>query len=117
MFGDNEGLALWTHNVGFGRALNALQIYFADTRHFNIGDYGYAIKKNDPILRERIEKDAARLIKESGVTVHKILTNPAAVEYLSGDLYSGFENYPYKVVAIAQLLQEKPKTLVVKANG
>ncbi len=107
MFGGNEGLAIWAHNVGTGRALRALQIYFNDTRHFNIGDYIEMTNRKDHKTANKIAKEAARLIVEDNVNVHKVLENTAAFDYLSAQLYKGFENYPYKVVAISQLLNEQ----------
>lgn len=109
----NEGLAVWAFNVGMGNTFKALQAYFAETRHYNIGNYGSAIQKKDPLLRAKIEEDAARLIKESGVTVHKLLTNEAVINQIAPNLYANFEDYPYKVAAIAQLSQERPKVLAV----
>ncbi|MBI3341530.1 transglycosylase SLT domain-containing protein, partial [Candidatus Curtissbacteria bacterium] len=116
ILGGNEGLAVWAFNIGFGRVMKSLQLYFADIKHYNIGSYSYAIEKQDPVLRQKIEKDAARLIRETGVSPHKILANPVAQEYLSGELYPHFEDYSYKVAAIAQLLQEQPKVYVAATN-
>lgn len=105
LFGGDEGLALWSYHAGPGNVFKALEIYFLDVDHVDIGDYGKAIGSNNAQARQDVERKAKEHIAQNKLDISKLLANPK-VKVFAATLEDYSETYPRTVVAMSQIIRE-----------
>lgn len=104
LFGDNMGLAVWSYHAGAGVVMKALQIYFADTRGVDIGNYGQAISDGDAAKREQIERNVKQLVAGDKFKLADLLANAAVQTKVLHQLEDNSGDYPRGVAAAAEIL-------------
>lgn len=106
LFGDEEGIALWSYHAGAGNVYKALRVYFMDVNHIDIGDYAGAIVANDPKAREHTEAKAKELIKQDKLDVFKLLKNKAVHDQVLVNLEDYTETYVPQIVALNEIMKD-----------
>jgi hypothetical protein len=106
LFGDEEGIALWSYHAGAGNVYRALRVYFQDVNHVDIGDYAGAIVANDPKAREHTEAKAKELIKKDKLDVFKLLNNKAVHDQVLAGLEDYTETYVPQIVALNEIMKD-----------
>lgn len=108
LFGGDEGMALWSYHAGPGNVFTALEIYFKDVDHYDIGNYGEALQNNDPAKLQKIEREVKERISNHKLDISKLLSNPKVMEF-TATLNDYSETYPATVVAMSQIIKEHEK--------
>ena len=106
LFGGDEGMALWSFHAGPGNVFTALEIYFLDVDHEDIGNYGDAIGKDDEKTRLHVEEEVNKRIANHKLDVFKLLSNSKVMEF-TAKLRDYSETYPTTVVAVSQIIREQ----------
>lgn len=106
LFGNDEGIALWSYHAGVGNVYKALRAYFIDVNHVDIGDYSGAITANNPLARELIESDAKKLIAQDHLDVFKLLKNQAVHDKVLSGLDDYSDTYVFQIAALNEIMKE-----------
>lgn len=116
LFGGDEGMALWSYHAGPGNVFTALEIYFKDVDHYDIGNYGEALQNDDPAKLQKIEREVKDRIANHKLDISKLLANPKVMEF-TATLKDYSETYPATVVAMSQIIKEHQSTSPVHDLG
>lgn len=107
VFGENLGIAVWAYHAGEGNVMDALRHYFIEKTGEDVGDYEASFFKETDEQRLAIEKRVDELIRQTGLSVHDLLNSESVGKNVLAGLEDETEEYPYKVVAAAQVLESK----------
>jgi len=116
LFGGDEGMALWSYHAGPGNVFTALEIYFKDVDHYDIGNYGEALQNNDAAKLQKIEREVKERITNHKLDISKLLSNPKVMEF-TATLHDYSETYPATVVAMGQIIKEQGNSSPVHDLG
>lgn len=89
LFGGNLGISVWNYHAGPGNVGEAIRLYFLDSEGIDIGELDFKVYGD--------------LIKQRGLNVHRLLSNPRVIEQLLSRLEDETEFYPAKTAAAAEL--------------
>lgn len=105
-FGGDMSLAIWAYHAGEGNVMNGLRYYFLNKYNFDIGNYEKSLGMADDKMRLDIERNAKENIKKYNVRAFDLFENPAVRNNVLNDLEDDTENYVYKVIVGAKLLNK-----------
>jgi hypothetical protein len=101
-FGENLGIAVLGYYIGDGYTFSLLQEYFRDTKEIELE----RVDPNDEGHKSVI-KTYSDAIKDTDLSVHTLLTNPAVQQEIPRlDLDEDTNDYPYIAVTCAQIMSE-----------